>query len=103
MPVSGFGIPQSVTVAGVEVTSLTVTGKVDMVIIDPDTEKTIPTEAYCYNPTMDCSIEGIDIGYSPLPSIQLLGKTFKVTSESVVNTAGDFKKVSIRGVHYPSA
>ena len=99
----GFGIPSSVTVAGVEVTSLTVTGKVDMVIIDPDTEKTVPTEAHCYNPTMDLSVEGIDIGYNPLPTITVLGKNFKVTSSSVVNTAGDFKKVSIRGVHYPSA
>ena len=99
----GFGIPSVVSVAGVEVTSVTVTGKVDMVIIDPDAEKTIPTEAHCYNPTMDCSIEGIDIGYQPQPNVTIFGKIFKVTSDSVVNTAGDFKKVSIRGVHYPSA
>ena len=100
---AGFGIPQQVTVNGVEVTSVTVTGKVDMVIIDPDSERTVPTEAYCYNPTMDCSIEGIDIGYQPQLTVNLFSKTFKVTSDSVVNTAGDFKKVSIRGVHYPSA
>jgi hypothetical protein len=98
----GFGIPSGLTVNGIEITSLTITGKVDMVIIDPDTEKTKPTEAFCYNPTMDISVEGIDTGYQPQPTIQALNKTFQVTSSSVVNTAGDFKKVSIRGVHYPS-
>ena len=74
-----------------------------MVIIDPDTEKTAPTEAYCYNPTMDLSVEGIDTGFqATIANVQVLGKDFKITSSSVVNTAGDFKKVSIRGSHYPS-
>ena len=104
MPITGFGIPSSITVAGVEITSCTITGKVDMVIIDPDSEKTVPSEAYCYNPTMDISVEGIDTGFSStLAQISVLSKDFKITSSSVVNTAGDFKKVSIRGVHYPSA
>lgn len=103
MAISGFGMPQSVTVAGIEITSCTITGKVDMVIIDPDTEKTAPSEAYCYNPTMDASVEGIDTGFQPtMTTFQVLQKTFQVTSSSVVNTAGDFKKVSLRGVHYPS-
>lgn len=99
----GFGIPSAITVSGVEITSCTITGKVDMVIIDPDTEKTAPADAFCYNPTHDISVEGIDIGFqSTMTTIMALGKTFQITSTSVVSTAGDFKKVSIRGVCYPS-
>lgn len=101
---ANVGIATGTTISGVELTSVTVTGKVDTLIIDPDTERTIPTHAYAYNDTYELSFEGIDIGFQATTnSAQVLGKTFKLTSVTITNTAGDFKKVSGRGVHYPSA
>lgn len=100
---NGMGIPTSVSIAGVEPTSVVVSGKVDYLIIDPDSEKTTPTHAFAYNPTYELSFEGIDTGFSHTESVQVLGKTFKITSSSKSSTAGDFKKVSGRGVHYPKA
>jgi hypothetical protein len=96
------GIPSGTTISGVELTSVTITGKVDTLIIDPDTEKTIPTHAFAYNDTYELSFEGIDIGFqSTTNSATVLGKTFKLTSVTLTATAGDFKKVSGRGVYYP--
>lgn len=102
MPIAGFGIPQNVSINGVEPTSVVVTGKVDTVIIDPDQEKTVPTHAFAYNDVYELSFEGIDTGFqATTDSVQVLGKTFKLTSVSKSATAGDFKKVSGRGVCYP--
>ena len=101
---NNVGIPSGTTISGVELTSVTVTGKVDTLIIDPDTERTIPTHAYAYNDTYELSFEGIDIGFQSTPSTaSVLSKTFKLTSVTLTATAGDFKKVSGRGVHYPKA
>lgn len=100
----GFGIPSNVQINGVEPTSVVVTGKVDTVIIDPDTEKTVPTNAFAYNDVYELTFEGIDTGWQDTTgSVQVLGKTFKITSSTKVATAGDFKKVSGRGVCYPKA
>lgn len=102
--VQGFGIPQNVTIQGVEPTSIVVTGKTDTVIIDPDAEKTVPTNAFSFNDVYELSFEGIDTGFTATTeSVQVLGKTFKLTSVSKSATAGDFKKVSGRGVCYPKA
>ena len=77
---NNVGIPSGTTISGVELTSVTVTGKVDTLIIDPDTEKTIPTHAYAYNETYELSFEGIDVGFqATTSSASVLGKTFKLT------------------------
>ena len=101
---NNVGIPSGTTIAGVELTSVTVTGKVDTLIIDPDSERTIPTHAYAYNETYELSFEGIDTGFQATTnSANVLNKVFKLTSVTLTATAGDFKKVSGRGVHYPKA
>lgn len=99
---NNVGIPSATTIQGVELTSVTITGKMDTLIIDPDTEKTKPTHAYGYNDTYELSFEGINTGFqSSTNTAQVLGKTFKLTSVTITATAGDFKKVSGRGVYYP--
>ena len=96
------GIPNGTTISGVELTSVTITGKVDTLIIDPDTEKTKPTHAFAYNDTYELSFEGIDTGFqATTATAMVLNKTFQLTSVTLTATAGDFKKVSGRGVYYP--
>jgi hypothetical protein len=91
------------TVSGLALTNVSISGSVDTSIVESGTANTVPVVAEAYNKKLDISIEGIDDGFTPSTSVTYKGKTFLVTSTETKRTAGDVKKVSLRGTAYDYA
>jgi len=91
------------TVSGLALTNVSISGSVDTSIVEAGTANTVPVVAEAYNKKLDISIEGIDDGFSASSSLTYKGKTFLVTSTETKRTAGDVRKVSIRGTAYDYA
>jgi hypothetical protein len=91
------------TVTGLALTQVSISGSVDTTIVEAGTANTVPIVAEAYNKKLDISIEGIDDGYTAGTSVTYKGKTFLVTSVESKRTAGDVKKISIRGTAYDYA
>jgi hypothetical protein len=91
------------TVSGLALTNVSISGSVDTSIVEAGTANTSPVVAEAYNKKLDISIEGIDDGFTPSTSVTYKGKTFLVTSTETKRTAGDVRKVSVRGTAYDYA
>jgi len=91
------------TVSGLALTNVSISGSVDTSIVESGTANTVPVVAEAYNKKLDISVEGIDDGFTPSASVTYKGKTFLVTSTETKRTAGDVKKVSLRGTAYDYA
>jgi hypothetical protein len=101
MPFKGFA---SLTVSGVEeLISLTITGEMSEIVIDPGTANTAPTVTTYYNPRYNASIEGIWSGTTVPATFTLGDKIYTKTSETYTRTVGDVQKVSVTGVHNPDS
>jgi hypothetical protein len=99
MPYKGFG---AVSVAGVEeFISMSITGEITEIVIDPGTANTAPTVTTYYNPRYNVSIEGISSGTSVPGTFTIDGFTYVKTGETTTRTVGDVAKVSITGVCNP--
>jgi len=84
-------------------TNVSISGSVDTAIVEAGTANTVPIVAEAYNKKLDISVEGIDDGFSASASLTYKSKTFLVTSTETKRTAGDVRKVSIRGTAYDYA
>jgi len=91
------------TVSGLALTNISISGSVDTSIVESGTANTAPIVAEAYNKKLDISIEGIDDGFTASTSVTYKGKTFLVTSTETKRTAGDVKKISVRGTAYDYA
>ena len=91
------------TVTGLALTNVSISGSVDTSIVESGTANTIPIVAEAYNKKLDISIEGIDDGFTGSSSVTYKGKTFLVTSTETKRTAGDVRKISLRGTAYDYA
>jgi hypothetical protein len=102
MPYKGFTGVTSIT--GIEeYISMTITGELTEIVIDPGTVNTAPTVTTYYNPRYNVSIEGISSGAS-VPSTFVVGpNTFVKTAENFTKTVGDVVKVSVTGVYNPNS
>jgi hypothetical protein len=102
MPYKGFtGVA---TVTGIEeYISMSITGELTEIVIDPGTVNTAPTVTTYYNPRYNVSIEGISSGASVPGTFTLESKTYVKTGESYTKTVGDVVKVSVTGVYNPSS
>jgi len=102
MPYKGFtGVT---TITGIEeFISMTITGELTEIVIDPGTANTAPTVTTYYNPRFNVSIEGISSGASVPATFAISGNTFVKTGENLTKTVGDVVKVSVTGVYNPSS
>jgi hypothetical protein len=99
MPYKGFG---AVSVSGVEeFISVSITGEITEIVIDPGTANTAPTVTTYYNPRYNVSIEGISSGTSVPGTFTIDGFTYVKTGETTTRTVGDVAKVSVTGVCNP--
>lgn len=94
-------IGTTVTVSGLELTSVGISGSVDTLITPSGSANTVPPVKEAYNPKYELSLEGIDDGYTATSTISAKGLTFHVTSVERKRTLGDVAKVSVRGTSYP--
>ena len=102
MPYKGFTGVTSIT--GIEeFISMTITGELTEIVIDPGTANTAPTVTTYYNPRYNVSIEGISSGASVPATFQIDGKEFLKTAENYTRTVGDVVKVSATGIYNPSS
>lgn len=93
----------SSNISGLALTSVAISGSVDTTMVESGSANTVPVVAEAYNKKMDISVEGIDDGFTPSSTLSYKGKTFQVISTETKRTAGDVKKVSIRGTAYDYA
>ena len=102
MPYKGFTGVTSIT--GIEeYISMTITGELTEIVIDPGIGNTAPTVTTYYNPRYNISIEGISSG-SSIPSTFVIGSnTFVKTAENYTKTVGDVIKVSATGIYNPDS
>jgi len=96
-----MAVGTTVSVSGIEVTSLSISGSTDQLITESGTANTVPPVKEAYNPKYELSIEGIDDGFTATSTITAKGLTFQVTSVERKRTLGDVAKVSVRGTSYP--
>jgi hypothetical protein len=102
MPFKGFTGVAAIT--GVEeFISMTITGELTEIVIDPGTANTAPTVITYYNPRYNVSIEGISSGASVPATFTIGGNTFLKTAENYTKTVGDVVKVSATGVYNPNS
>jgi hypothetical protein len=97
-----MAIGTTVTISGLELTSVGISGSVDTLITASGTANTVPPVKEAYNPKYELSVEGIDDGYTPTSTVTAKGLTFQVISVERKRTLGDVAKISIRGTSYPS-
>lgn len=98
MPYKGFTGVTSIT--GIEeFISITITGELTEIVIDPGTANTAPTVTTYYNPRYNVSIEGISSGASVPATFTIDSNTFVKTAENFTKTVGDVVKVSVTGVY----
>jgi hypothetical protein len=102
MPYKGFtGVT---TITGIEeYISMSITGELTEIVIDPGIQNTAPTVTTYYNPRYNVSIEGISSGSSVPATFTLDSKTYLKTGESYTKTVGDVVKVSVTGVYNPDS
>lgn len=96
-----MAVGTTVSVSGIEVTSLSISGSTDQLITESGSANTVPPVKEAYNPKYELSVEGIDDGYTATSTITAKGLTFQVTSVERKRTLGDVAKVSVRGTSYP--
>jgi len=102
MPYKGFTGVTSIT--GIEeFISMSITGELTEIVIDPGTVNTAPTVTTYYNPRFNVSIEGISSGASVPATFTVGGNTYVKTGESFTKTVGDVVKVSVAGVYNPNS
>ena len=102
MPYKGFTGVTSIT--GIEeFISLSITGELTEIVIDPGTSNTAPTVTTYYNPRYNVSIEGISSGASVPAAFTVGGNSYVKTGESYAKTVGDVVKVSVTGVYNPNS
>lgn len=102
MPYKGFTGVTSIT--GIEeFISMSITGELTEIVIDPGTVNTAPTVTTYYNPRYNVSIEGISSGVSVPATFTIDGNTYVKTGESFTKTVGDVVKVSVTGVYNPNS
>jgi hypothetical protein len=102
MPYKGFTGVTSIT--GIEeFISMTITGELTEIVIDPGTANTAPTVTTYYNPRYNISIEGISSGASVGGTFTVGGATFVKTAENYTSTVGDVVKVSVTGINNPNS
>jgi len=102
MPYKGFTGVTSIT--GIEeFISMTITGELTEIVIDPGTANTAPTVTTYYNPRFNVSIEGISSGVFVPATFAIDSNTFVKTGENLTKTVGDVVKVSVTGVYNPSS
>ena len=102
MPYKGFTGVTSIT--GIEeFISMTITGELTEIIIDPGTSNTAPTVTNYYNPRYNVSIEGISSGASVPATFTIDSNVFTKTAENYTKTVGDVVKVSVTGVYNPNS
>jgi hypothetical protein len=102
MPYKGFtGVA---TVTGIEeFISMSITGELTEIVIDPGTANTAPTVTTYYNPRYNVSIEGISSGASVPATFTIGSNSYVKTGESYTKTVGDVVKVSVTGVYNPNS
>ena len=102
MPFKGFtGVT---TITGFEeLISMTITGELTELVIDPGVANTAPTVTTYYNPRYNVSIEGISSGTSVPATFQIGGNDFVRTAENYTRTVGDVVKVSATGIFNPGS
>jgi len=102
MPYKGFtGVT---TITGIEeFISLSITGELTEIVIDPGTSNTAPTVTTYYNPRYNVSIEGISSGASVPATFTIGSNSYVKTGESYTKTVGDVVKVSVTGVYNPNS
>jgi hypothetical protein len=102
MPFKGFtGVA---TVTGIEeFISMSITGELTEIVIDPGTANTAPTVTTYYNPRYNVSIEGISSGASVPATFTIGSNSYVKTGESYTKTVGDVVKVSVTGVYNPNS
>jgi len=101
MPYKGFS---TISVTGIEeLTSLSITGEQDEIVIDPGVANTAPTVTTYYNPRYNVSVEGISSGVSVPATFTVGANTYVKTSENYTRTVGDVVKVSVTGVYNPNS
>lgn len=101
MPYKGFS---TISVTGIEeLTSLSITGEQDEIVIEPGVANTAPTVTTYYNPRYNVSVEGISSGVSVPATFSVGGNTYVKTSENYTRTVGDVVKVSVTGVYNPNS
>ena len=102
MPYKGFTGVTSIT--GIEeFISMSITGELTEIVIDPGTVNTAPTVTTYYNPRYNVSIEGISSGTSVPATFTVGGNSYVKTGESYAKTVGDVVKVSVTGVYNPNS
>ena len=102
MPYKGFTGVTSIT--GIEeYISMTITGELTELVIDPGVANTAPTVTPYYNPRYNVSIEGISSGASVPATFTVGGNSYVKTGESYTKTVGDVVKVSVTGVYNPNS
>lgn len=97
-----MAVGTTVTVSGLEITSLSITGTVDTQIVESGSANTVPQLKTAFNPRHELSIEAIDDGYTAANVVTAKGYGFLVNSVERKKTVGDVSKISLRGVYYPS-
>jgi hypothetical protein len=95
-----MAIGTTVSITGLELTSLGISGSVDTLITPSGTANTVPPVKEAYNPKFELSVEGIDDGYTATSTITAKGLIFQVTSVERKRTLGDVAKISLRGTSY---
>jgi hypothetical protein len=95
-----MAIGTTVSITGLELTSLGISGSVDTLITPSGTANTVPPVKEAYNPKFELSAEGIDDGFTAPATITAKGLTFQVTSVERKRTLGDVAKISVRGTSY---
>jgi len=102
MPYKGFTGVTSIT--GIEeLISMTITGELTEIVIDPGTANTAPTVTTYYNPRYNVSVEGISSGASVPATFTVGGNSFVRTAENYTKTVGDVVKVNITGIYNPNS
>ena len=102
MPYKGFTGVASIT--GIEeFISMSITGELTEIVIDPGTANTAPTVTTYYNPRYNVSIEGISSGVSVPATFTVGSNSYVKTGESYTKTVGDVVKVSVTGVYNPNS
>ena len=97
-----MAVGTTVSIGGLVVTNLTISGSVDELIGESGAENTVPQKKEAYNPRMEATIEALDDGYTPSDTFQAKGLTFRTTNVQRSRTTGDVAKYSISGIHYPN-
>ena len=102
MPFKGFTGVTSIT--GIEeLISMSITGELTEIVIDPGIANTAPTVTTYYNPRYNVSIEGISSGASVPATFTIGSNSYVKTGESYTKTVGDVVKVSVTGVYNPNS